>query len=46
MKSEATIPMYDKGTWIVQSELIVPYTSQTWAEEIALLSQNREYFGD
>jgi len=40
MKSEATVPTCDKGTYIVQSELIVPYTSQTLAEEIALLSQN------
>lgn len=40
MKSEATVPTYDKGTYVVQSELIVPYTSQTSAEEIALLSQN------
>lgn len=40
MKSKATIPMYDKGICTVQSELIVPYASQTSAEEIALLSQN------
>lgn len=40
MKSEATLPTCDKGTYMVQPELIVPHTSQTWAEEIALLSQN------
>lgn len=44
MKSGTTTPTSDKGIYV--DELIVPYTSQTLAEEMALLCHNLVYFGE
>lgn len=37
MKSEVTLPTSDKGIYV--DKLIIPYTSQTSAEKMALLCQ-------